>query len=104
MGHLGSDRVVDLARSRFYWPHMREDIEHFITKKCRCIQKKKPPGNTRAPMTTITTTAPFEMVAIDFLYLEKSKRGFEYILLVVDHFTRFAQGYPTRNKSARTVA
>lgn len=26
MGHLGVDRTLDLARERFYWPHMQRDI------------------------------------------------------------------------------
>lgn len=28
MGHLGVDRTLDLARERFYWPHMHRDVEH----------------------------------------------------------------------------
>ena len=40
MGHLGSDKVVGLARQRFYWPYMQSDIEFFIGNVCRCLKQR----------------------------------------------------------------
>ena len=100
MGHLGVDRTQDLAKERFYWPHMQRDVEHHIGHVCQCVKQKTPTLKTRAPLKPITTTLPFELIAIDFLHLEKSSGGYEYILVVMDHFTSYAQAYATRNKSA----
>ena len=104
MGHVGTDRVYNLARDRFYWPRMREDIHHFVTSCCPCLKDKKPTLETRAPLGGITSSAPLDLVSIDFLELEKDSGQNRYLLVVVDHFTRYAEVYPTRNKTARTAA
>ena len=104
MGHLGHERVLDLARRRFFWPHMGADIDSFIKKRCSCVITKKPNTLECAPLVPICATRPFEMVSIDYVKLDKCKGGFEYILTVVDHFTRFAQAYPTRKNNGRSAA
>ena len=104
MGHLGAERVTELARERFYWPFMRADITHYVTKVCRCLKQRKPPTHVNAPLQPILSTAPFQLVSMDYVHLEPSSGGYQYILVIMDHYTRFAQAYATRDKSAKTAA
>ena len=103
IGHPGRDRTLSLVRERFYWPGMTNDVENHVRSCDRCL-KRKSQTNIRAPLVSISTTQTLELVCLDFLTLEPSKGGQQYVLVVTDHFTRYAQAYPCKNTTAKTTA
>lgn len=102
-GHLGAERTLQLVRDRFYWPHMRKEVESYCHSCLRCIQRKTLPQRA-APMGHLESQGPMDLVCIDFLCLESDLSGQGDILVVTDHFTRYAQAFPTRDQQATTVA
>jgi hypothetical protein len=102
-GHQGRDRILFLIKSRFYWPGMDKDIEIKVKSCSNCILRKSK-CKTSAELVNIKSSYLFELVCIDYLSLEQSKGGYENILVITDHFTRYAQAIPTRNQMANTTA
>ena len=100
MGHLGTKKVVDLARRRFYWPRMYKDIDTYIRRKFQSVMQKRPNREDRAPLVPIKSTYPFEIVSLDFVKSNKAKGGFEYVLVVTNRFTQYVQALATKTISA----
>ena len=95
VGHLGIERTTSLLKDRFYWPGMEDDIEEYVKTCPRCLKFKAIPE--RAELNIIDVTRPLELVHIDFLTIEAPKKDKDVnILVVTDHFTRYAQAYVTR--------
>ena len=103
MGHVRMNKMLPLLRSRFYWPFMQLEAEEYVS-NCRCVVEQKPNQKVFAPMEPVLTTSPFELVSLDFLQLEQSSGGYDHILVLVDHFTRYAVCYATKNKEGKTAA
>ena len=102
-GHPGRDRTLSLLKDRFFWPGMAQDTEKWIKSCSRCVHRKSQ-TNQIAPLVNISTTYPLELVCMDYVTLERSTGGYQHILIITDHFTRYVQAVPTRNMTAKTTA
>ncbi|GFR82257.1 Pol polyprotein [Elysia marginata] len=80
---------------------MSKDVNSWVRHCSRCLRFKGKP--IRAPLVGILTTEPLELVCTDFLKVDASPNGTQYILVITDHFTKFALAVPTRNILAKTT-
>ncbi len=103
LGHLGQERTVDLLRSRFFWPRMSMQVEEYIKNCGECVTHKTPIQRT-APLHQIVSHGPMDLVCMDFLSMEPDSKGISNVLVVTDHFTRYAQAFPTKSQKAHVVA
>ena len=103
MGHMGVERTLDLVRSRFFWPRMAVEVEKKIKTCDRCVRRKALPERA-APLVNIRTSRPLELLCMDYLTLEADKSNTKDILVLTDHFTKYALAFPTANQKAKTVA
>ena len=91
--------MLDLMHDRFFWPHMAAQAKGHIGKCCLCLAFKA--RQPKAPLKNIMATYPLELVHLGYLCLEPWKDLEENVLVVTDHFTRYAQAYVTRTQTAQ---
>ncbi len=82
---------------------MTLDIEQYIKTCGSCITRKTLPQKSD-PLSHITSNGPLDLVCIDFLSLEPDTKGIANVLVITDHFTCYAQAFPTKDQRAVTVA
>uniref|UniRef100_A0A151UHV2 Transposon Ty3-G Gag-Pol polyprotein n=1 Tax=Cajanus cajan TaxID=3821 RepID=A0A151UHV2_CAJCA len=95
MGHFGVDKTLSFIKERFYWPHMRVDVQRYCSKCIACLQAKSKvmPDGLYTPLRIAST--PWVYISIDFvLGLPRTQRGHDSIFVVVDRFSKMAHFIP----------
>ena len=87
-GHQGRMRTLGLLRERFFWPGMQEEATQYVVKCSRCLRRKSAPQVAR--LQPIYVSQPVKLVHMDYLSSEPSKGNIENVLVITDHFTRYA--------------
>ena len=102
VGHQGIPRTLSLLRERFYWSGMQEEATQHVMNCSRCLRRKTP--TQVALLQPALVTQPLELVHMDYLSLEPSKGNIENVLVITDHFTRYALAYPSKTQTAQATA
>ena len=98
------EQTLRLLQERFFWPKMTEDVHTHICTCERCLRFKQP--QERVEMQPILVSYPVELIHLDFLTLggKAGDAKSTNILVVTDHFTKYAQAYITPKQTAVVVA
>lgn len=103
--HLGRRKTLFRLSTRFYWPHMRRDVEAYVRACTLCQQYKASNQKPGGLMSPIVVNEPWNTVGIDLTGpLPKTRRGNIYILVVIDYFTKWVELFPLANIKAKTIA
>lgn len=102
-GHPGIFKTLCALNEHFWWKAMRKHVKMYV-RCCDVCQRVKPANkNTAGPFLPVSANRPNELIAIDFYGpLPRTIRGSEYILVVLDVFSRLVRLYPL--KRATTAA
>ena len=103
-GHQGVQRVIELLRSKVYWPSMFADTDHWIAQCEWCHIAKGDYTEPKTQQGTLTANQPLEFLCIDFTKADPSKGGKENILILTDAFSKFSQAFVTSSQKAIIVA
>ena len=104
-GHLGYRKTMEKVKQRYYWPRYEQDVFHWIKECQECQRRNHPPCKSKAPLGTIKAQYPFEFVSWDIMGpLPISSRGYKYILVITDIFSKCVEAFPIRATVSETLA
>ena len=94
-GHQGAKRTKERLREKYVWYGLGKDVSAFVAGCEVCSQNKKADRQGQCRVTEYRAGSPMERVHLDFLGpLPKLPRGNEYVLVMVDQFTKWVECIP----------
>jgi putative transposase len=103
-GHFGINKTIARVGSRFWWLRWRADVSAFVT-ECHSCQMTKTGLHCPGTLQPIRPTRPGELITSDIKGpLPESEDGNKFILVMIDHFSKFIKLYPLHAIDATETA
>ncbi len=102
--HQGIARTKSRVKLQYFWYRMSSDIAQYV-RGCKACNRCKDVPKNRFPLVQHHAGTPLEKVHIDFLGpLPMSKKGNQFILVIVDNFTKWIECLPLPFQTAEITA
>lgn len=104
-GHLGIYKTYHRILNNYFWPGMKADIGKYIN-NCRICKEHKPEQKKKAGEmgSKPSITKCWQYIGTDIIGpLPRSTKGFQYILVICDYFSKFILTFPLRTATASAV-
>ena len=104
--HIGANKMLSILREDYYWPNMDFDVRIFVKSCHSCSQRKVQRGGKKNERyACLESNFAFQKISIDVTGpLPHGPGGEQYILGIIDNFSRFASLVPLKRATAETVA
>ena len=104
MGHIGADKVIDVMKRSYNWPHMVQDVKNYVAGCIFCAERKVGKLKQDCDM-HVTARRPFEKIMIDITGpLTPAVKGYRYILGIIDIYSRYPMLIPLKSTESDNIA
>ena len=94
MGHQGISNVVARIQERHTWSGILRTVGEYVSQCLTCQQVRDKPGDVCFHLKNIPSGYFNELVQYDHMKLCPSDDGNTEILVIIDHFSKFAEAVP----------
>ena len=104
-GHCGREKTFYRLSTRVYWNSMRKDINRYV-QSCQLCQQYKYSNQTMASSLQMhIVRQPWHTIGIDIMGpYPPTQRQKQYVLVIVDYFTRWVEIFPLRSTTSSDIA
>jgi hypothetical protein len=100
--HLGFTKTYDAMCQRFFWPGMARDIKVFINECDTCLRFNTA-SKPLTPVEPVQSTHAHDIMNIDIVGPLPKSSGKRFIIVAVDHFSKFGFAVPVERVNSFTT-
>uniref|UniRef100_H3APU4 Gypsy retrotransposon integrase-like protein 1 n=1 Tax=Latimeria chalumnae TaxID=7897 RepID=H3APU4_LATCH len=104
-GHFAADATYRALKVSFWWPKMREQIEHYCAHCLECAMINPAPRQVVGPLPIRAVSGPWRSIFMDYIDgLPRAPGGHTHLLVVVCAFTKWVEAFPMTTTTAKATA